>query len=65
MLKRVSDERDVLTRKCDKIVEEPRSAGANQGLPVVSQNELVRDVSLDSSSAIEDTVQHADSEVED
>lgn len=49
----------------DKVVEEPGTAGADEGAPVVAQHELIGDLLLDGAAAVELRVEHAQAEVED
>ena len=49
----------------DEVVEEPGAAGADEGLPVVAEDEAVGDGFLDGAAAVELRVHHLDAEVED
>ncbi len=49
----------------DEVVEEPGATGADEGFPVVAQDEAVGDVLFDGAAAVEFRVHHLEAEVED
>ena len=50
-------------RRTYKIIQKPRATGSNQRLPVISQNEQIRDSTFDGSSTVQFRVQHFQSKV--
>jgi hypothetical protein len=50
---------------CYEVVQEPSTAGSDERFPVIAKDKAVWDALLDGSARVKNTLQHADSEVED